>query len=397
MAVFNYHAKDSQGLSLTGILEAQALDEAVSLLRKRDLIIVSLKETQPKTFQQKKIRLEDLAVFSRQLATLIEAGITIVHALQILKDQTKNKSLAVTIINVRDRILNGASLHEALAKHPKIFSPLYISLARTGEIAGVLNETLSRLATYLEKMISLERKVRSALVYPILVVSMAFLITSVLLIKVVPTFEYIFKTLGGALPLPTQILILISTVVRKYFIFGLILLFLTALGIKKYAATPNGRRKFDTFILAVPVFGDLIHKVIIARFARTLSTMVKSALPIIQGLAIVGKSAGNVLVEEALLNAAEAVKHGEPIAEPLSKSGVFPAMVVGMVSVGEQTGQLEKMLTKVADLYDEEVEATVSGLTSLIEPIVITFLGVVVGGIVISLFLPIFKVIELIH
>lgn len=397
MAVYNYYAKDSQGLSLTGIMEATVIDEVISHLRKKDLIIISVKETRVKAVIQRKVRLEDLVIFSRQFATLIEAGITIVHALQILKDQTKSKTLALAIINIRDQILNGETLYGAMERFPKIFSPLYISLVRTGETAGLLNETLSRLATYVEKSAALKRKIKSALVYPVVVVSMAIIITTTLLVKVVPTFEMIFTTLGGQLPLPTQILIFVSLIVRKFFLVALGAIVLVLAGFKKYISTPDARYKYDSTILFLPIFGELIQKAIIAKFARTLSTLVKSAIPIIQALAIVGKVTDNKLIEQALNKAGNAIRHKETIAEPLSRSGAFTPMVVGMISVGEQTGQLERMLSKIADVYEDEVETAISGLTSLIEPLVIGFLGIVIGGIVLALFMPIFKILELIH
>jgi len=396
MPVYTYHVKDTQGISLKGVLEASVINEAISILRKKDLIIISVKETSVESVKEKKVKPEDLVIFSRQFATMIEAGIVIVHALQILEGQTKNKVLAVVIIDVRDQILNGSSLHEALSKHPKVFPPLFVSLVKAGEVAGLLNETLDRAAIYLEKTNSLRRKVRTAMVYPTTVILMAFTITAVLLIKVVPTFEGIFRILGGTLPLPTQILLMISEIVRKFFLLALIALGFAAAGLRKYINTAKGRYKFDSMLFKLPIFGDLFQKVAMARFARTLSTLTKSAIPIIQALGIVGKTAGNVLVEEAVNNAAKAVSHGESIAEPLSKSSIFPTMVVGMIAVGEQTGELEKMLGKVADLYEDEVDAAVNGLTAMIEPIVIGFLGIIVGGIVIALFLPVFKITELI-
>ena len=397
MPIYSYHAKDSQGLSLRGIVEASIQDEAISLLRKKELHIISIKETLVKDIKEQKVKLEDLVVFSHQLAALIDAGITLVYALQLLKEQTKNKVLAFTIIDIRDQILNGSSLHRALAKHPKVFSPLYINLVRTGEISGLLNETLNRIATYLEKSSSLNRRARSAMVYPTVVISIALIITTVLLLKVVPVFEHIFTELSGELPLPTRFLILISLIVRKFFLPVLVLFFIIAAVIKKYISSPHGRYKFDKMLFRLPIYGDLIQKVTIARFARTLATLVKSAIPIIHSLHVVARTCGNLVVEEAIVNAARAVRHGESISDPLSRSGVFPAMVSGMIKVGEQSGQLEKMLTKIADLYEEEVTITINNLAAMTEPLVIAILGIFIGGIVIALFMPIFRVASLIH
>lgn len=397
MPIYTYRAKNNQGMNFTGVLEASVINEAVSSLRKKDLFIISVQETSIESVKEKKVRLEDLVIFSRQFATMIEAGIVMVHALQILESQTKNKVLAVVIIDIRDQILNGSSLSDALSKFPKVFPSLFISLVKAGEISGFLSETLERAAIYLEKSNSLRRKVRTAMVYPAIVIFMAVAITAVLLIKVVPTFEGIFKTLGGVLPFPTRLLLMVSVIVRKSFLFILIGLGVGVAAFRNCILTPKGRYKFDSILFKLPIFGDIFQKVTMARFARTLSTLTKSAIPIIQGLGIVAKTAGNALVEEAVNNAAKAVRHGESIAEPLSKSSIFPAMVVGMISVGEQTGELEKMLSKIADLYEEEVDAAVNGLAAMIEPIVIGVLGVIIGGIVVALFLPVFKITELIR
>ncbi|MDD2866928.1 MAG: type II secretion system F family protein, partial [Candidatus Omnitrophica bacterium] len=268
---------------------------------------------------------------------------------------------------------------------------------KAGEASGLLDEILDRLAGYLEKSSALQRKVKSSLVYPVVVICMAVLITIVLLVKVVPTFKGIFASLGGTLPLPTQVLILISDTLRRFFPFVVGAFVILGFAFKKYIDTPRGRYQLDTALLRMPLFGPLLRKVVVAKFSRTLSTLVRSGVPILNALEIVGKTSGNLVVEEAVMNARTSIKEGEPIADPLSKSGVFPPMVVRMISVGEQTGQLEKMLTKIADFYDEQVDAAVSGLTSMIEPVVIGFLGIVIGGIVIALFMPIFKITELIR
>jgi type IV pilus assembly protein PilC len=268
-------------------------------------------------------------------------------------------------------------------------------MARAGESSGMLDEILDRLASYLEKSAALNRKISSSLVYPAVVVSMAFIITAVLLLKVVPTFKGIFDTLGGKLPVPTQILILMSDLLRKYFLFLILSLGGGIFLFKKYITTEKGRYNFDKAKLRAPVLGELFRKLAVAKFSRTFSTLVKSGVSILNALDIVSKTSGNKVVEEAVLSCSKAVRDGEPIAQPLLKSGVFPPMVCRMISVGEQTGQLEKMLTKIADFYDEQVDSATSALTSMIEPLVIAFLGIVVGGIVISLFLPIFKISQL--
>jgi type IV pilus assembly protein PilC len=288
------------------------------------------------------------------------------------------------------------SFCDSLAKHPKVFSELFINMTRAGEATGMLDEVLDRLASYLEKSVALTRKVRSSLVYPAVVVSMAILITAVLLLKVVPTFKSIFASLGGSLPLPTLILIAVSDLLRRNFLFLLGLLIVFSFVFKRYIGTEKGKYQFDRQKLKVPVLGPLFRKVALAKFSRTFSTLVRSGVSILNALDIVAKTSGNKVVEETVLNCRKAVRDGELISRPLSKSGVFPPMVCRMIGVGEQTGQLEKMLSKIADFYDEQVDAAVAALTSMIEPIVIAFLGIVIGGIVVSLFLPIFKITELI-
>lgn len=397
MNIYSYVAKDLQGLKLSGTVEAADQREAIAVLHKKGLIVISVAEGRVKKFYSQGVKLDDLVVFSRQLATMVESGINLVQALNILSQQAENKILVAVTVKIREDIEGGCSLHDALSKHPKIFSTLYVNMVKAGEASGLLDEILDRVATYLEKSSALQRKVKSSLVYPAVVVSMAVLITIVLLVKVVPTFTGIFKTLGGTLPLPTQILIMISDAVRKMFLVIIGIAVLTGFLLKKYIATHRGRHQFDNLLLRVPVFGPLFRKVVVAKFSRTFATLVKSGVPILGALEIVGKTSGNMIVEEAVENARTSIKAGEPISEPLSRSRAFPPMVVRMIAVGEQTGQLEKMLNKIADFYDEQVDAAVSGLTSMIEPLVIGFLGIIIGGIVVALFMPIFKITELIR
>jgi type IV pilus assembly protein PilC len=397
MGLFSYTAKDNQGLKLTGVLEAADQSEAIGILHKKGLIVIGVKEERAKRAAEGRVKLDELVVFSRQLATMVESGITLVQALHILSEQSENKVLSGVTLKIKEDIESGSSLHEAMAKHGKIFSNLYINMVKAGETSGMLDEILDRLASYLEKASALQRKVQSSLVYPTVVICMAVLITVVLLVKVVPTFEGIFRSLGGTLPMPTQVLIFISNTLRRMFLFLVVGLFGIGFLIAKYVSTPKGRYQVDFYSLKLPVFGPLLRKYVVAKFSRTLATLVKSGVPILSALEIVGKTAGNTVVEQTVNNARVSIREGEPISEPLSKSGVFPPMVVRMISVGEQTGQLEKMLNKIADFYDEQVDAAVSGLTSMIEPLVIGFLGIIIGGIVVALFMPIFKITELIR
>ncbi|PIP19577.1 MAG: pilus assembly protein PilC [Candidatus Omnitrophica bacterium CG08_land_8_20_14_0_20_41_16] len=402
MNTYNYSAKDKNGYTLNGALEANSESEVAEALHKKELIVISVEQAKDKTAKAhfrgkgKKVKLDDLVIFTRQLATMIDSGIPLVHALIILSEQVENPEFKEVVVAVRQDIEAGMSFCDALSKYPKVFSELFINMTRAGESSGMLDDILERLATYLEKSAALTRKIRSSLVYPAVVVSMAVIITTVLLLKVVPTFKGIFDVLGGQLPVPTRILIFISDLLRKYFLFTVLLLGGAIFLFKRYITTDKGRYKFDQIKLKVPILGVLFRKLAVAKFSRTFSTLVKSGVSALTALDIVSKTSGNKVVEEAVLNCSKAVRDGEPIAQPLLKSGVFPPMVCRMISVGEQTGQLEKMLTKIADFYDEQVDSATSGLTSMIEPLVIAFLGIVVGGIVIALFLPIFKISQLI-
>lgn len=396
---YQYSAKDKNGYSVSGFLEANSEAEVAQMLHEKELIVVYVKQVAKKTAKskiKKKVKSEDLVVFSRQLATMIEAGIPLVHSLGILAEQAEGSGIKEVVIVLRQDIEAGMSFCDALKKHPQVFSDLFINMVKAGEASGMLDEVLDRLASYLEKSAALVRKIKASLVYPAVVVSMAFLITAVLLLKVVPTFKSIFETLGGQLPLPTRVLISVSDAFKSYFWYFIGFLIIAGFIFKKYINTESGRYKFDLAKLKLPVLGQLVRKLAVAKFSRTFSTLVKSGVSILNALDIVSKTAGNKIIEEAIANSSKAVRDGEPISKPLSRSGTFPPMVCRMIGVGEQTGQLEKMLSKIADFYEEQVDAATQALTSMIEPIVIAFLGTVVGGIVISLFLPIFKITELV-
>lgn len=398
MSTYRYIAKDKNGATLTGILDMLSEADVIDALHKKDLVVVSIQAEKKKlkVMRDRKINLDDLVIFSRQLATMIDAGIPLVQSLGILAEQIESKNLRRVIFTVRQDIETGMNFCDALSKHPAVFSELFINMSRAGEASGMLNEVLDRLASYMEKTASLIRKIRAGMVYPIVVVTMATLITGVLLLKVVPTFKNIFELLGGSLPLPTLILIGVSDILRKYFLIVLVIFILLGVLLGRYIRTEKGRYNFDKRKLQLPVLGPLFRKVSVAKFSRTLATLVRSGVAILPALEIVGKTSGNKVIEEAVDNCRTAIREGETIATPLAKSGVFPPMVTRMIGVGEQTGQLEKMLSKIADFYDEQVDAAVTGLTSMLEPLVIAFLGIVIGGIVIALFLPIFKITELV-
>ncbi len=398
MSTYQYAAKDKNGHTVIGVLAANSVSEVAEVLHTKGLVVVSIEQARKKTTRHKdtKVKADDLVIFSRQLATMIDSGISLVQSLGILAEQIENKNLKSVVTTVRQDIEGGMNFCDALAKHPNVFSELFINMTKAGEASGMLDEVLDRLATYLEKSAALARKIGSSLVYPAVVVGMSIIITAVLLLKVVPTFKGIFEMLGGQLPLATRILIGFSDLLSRHFLILVILMVFLGFIFRKYISTQKGRYNFDLQKLHMPVLGQLFRKVAIAKFSRTFSTLVKSGVAILNALDIVAKTSGNKVVEQAVADSRVAVRNGEPIAKPLSKSTVFPPMVCRMIAVGEQTGQLEKMLSKIADFYDEQVDATVAALTSMIEPLVIGFLGIVIGSIVISLFMPIFKITELI-
>lgn len=398
MPDFKYVCKDHAGMAITGSLEARDRSTVVDMLRKKDLIIISVVEEAPKAkfslpvfSGKKKIKLDDLVMFSRQLATMVDAGITLVAALDILGEQMDNKTFGAIILNVRNDVETGSSLSVALAKHKEVFSTLFVNMVRAGESSGMLDDILERLSEYLEKTSHLQKKVKSALVYPAIVSGMALVITLIMLLKVIPIFKTIFEGFGAKLPAPTQFLINVSDALQHQFIYIVIGVAVGGFLLMRYLKTEMGRMQFDGLLLKLPVFGILFKKVAISKFTRTLSTLIKAGVPILSALEIVGKTSGNKVVEMAIENVRTNVREGENIAEPLAKSKIFPSMVTRMVSVGEQAGELEKMLSKIADFYDEQVDAAVSALTSMIEPLIIAFLGIVIGSIVICMFLPIFK------
>ena len=394
MAYYRYTARDKAGKTVTAQMEAPDERTVINTLRKQELIIISIKPETKRVKSVKKsgrIKAQELVLFSRQLATMIEAGIPLVQSLEILTEQIESPRFRYVVSEVKKDVTVGATFYEALFKHPKVFSALFSNMVKAGEASGALSDIMDRLASYMEKTESLMRKVHSAMVYPIVVSCMAFIITAAMLLKVVPVFKDMFKDFGAQLPLPTQILVDVSDLLRNTFIFwvgggvaGFILF-------KRFVKTPKGALLFDDFKLRMPLFGPIVKKVAVSKFCRTLATLIKSGVPILTALDIVGKTSGNRVLEIAVEKVKASVREGENITEPLMKVKVFPPLVVRMISVGEQTGQLEKMLSKVADFYDDQVDAAVAGLTSIIEPLIIAFLGVVVGGIMVCLFMPIFK------
>ena len=400
MPTFAYVVKDSAGRKRNGMLEAASRQALIEQLWKQDCVVLEIREREHRAalsgLGQPKVPIQQLVIFSRQLATMVSAGIPIIGALDVLASQIEHRTLRQVIRRIGTEVEGGMSLSECLAKSPRIFSEFVVSMVKAGEFSGRLDEILDRVASYLEKTDVLRRKVQSSLSYPLVVSCLAGAITAFLVIVIVPKFKDIFTALGGQLPLPTLILMSVSEFLARYLLVEGFLLVAGLIGCRVYLNTKAGRWWCDRWKLRMPILGTLFRKVAIARFARTLSTLVRSGVPILTALEIVAKTAGNKVVEQAVLDARTSIREGEPIADPLTQSKVFPPMVTRMVSVGEQTGQLEQMLSKVADFYESEVDTAVDGLTSLIEPLIIPALGLVIGAIVIALFLPIFKVSQLV-
>jgi type IV pilus assembly protein PilC len=399
MASYAYVARDTAtGREFRSSVEAVTEQAAIAALLNRNLLVVSIQEKIGKKGRTSggRVALADLVIFTRQLATMIDAGLAMVQSLQGLADQTTNKVMRDVIKDVCTRVEGGDSFSEALQKHPKAFSRLYVCMVAAGEKGGLLAEILARLAVYLENAARLRKKVKSAMMYPTVVTVVAILITIFLLVKVVPVFGEIFKSFGASLPAPTQYLINISHFVQKYILAVLVGGGLAVYGWLYFIKTPGGRRLWDTYRIRLPIFGSIAHKICLARFTRTLASLVRSGVPILEVLQIVSQTVGNVVMEKAIKTAALDIERGESISTSLSKHPIFPTMIIRMVTAGEQTGKIDNMLERIADFLDEEIETTLSGLTALIEPILIVFLGVVVGGMVICMFLPIFKMPEIV-
>ena len=400
MASYVYVARETaSGREIRSSVDAATEQAAIAALLNRNMLVLSIQEKVGKQGRTSggRVALADLVMFTRQLATMIDAGLAMVQSLQALADQTTNKVMRDVIRDVCARVESGDSFSEALQKHPKAFNRLYVCMVGAGEKGGLLAEILARLAVYLENTARLRKKVKAAMMYPTVVTIVAILITVFLLIKVVPVFGEIFSSFNAALPAPTQYLINISNIVKKF-----IILFALAAGGGVYGwfyfiKTPVGRYFWDSRRIRLPVFGSIAHKICLARFTRTFASLVRSGVPILEVLQIVSQTVGNVVMEKAVKVAATDIERGESISAALAKHPVFPSMIVRMVTAGEQTGKIDNMLERIADFLDDEIETTLSGLTAMIEPILIVFLGVVVGGMVICMFLPIFKLPEIVN
>lgn len=404
---FAYRVKTRAGAIQSGTIEADNREMVVSRLRQQGLIPLEVnaenktalqKEISIPGFGKKKVKLKDLAVFSRQFATMVNSGLSLLRALNILAEQTESSELSRVIGEVRNDVEAGSSLSVSLAKHPKAFDRLFVAMVRAGETGGVLDQVLLNLAETIEGKVALRQKVRSAMTYPVVVFIMVVLILSAMLVFVVPMFESLYKELGGQLPLPTRVLLAVSGAVSSWFGFVILAAALgAAYGLKRWIATEKGRYQLDALLLKMPIFGPLFHRIALARFARTLAVLMTSGVPILQALEIVSETVGNGVMAKAILDVQARVKEGESIAKPLEGHDVFPPMVVQMMAVGEETGALDTMLNKIAEFYEQEVEASVASLTSLIEPVLIAVMGATVGSMVIALYLPMFNIINLIQ
>jgi len=396
MPIYKWEGKTAKGVVKKGEMEAPS-EAAIRIhLRQQNIIPTKISSKGKEIsislpFLKRKVNQRAVAIFTRQLATMIDAGLPLVQSLEVLSQQQENKLFKNIIREIREDVEGGATFAGALKKHPAAFNELYTNLVVAGEEGGILDTILNRLAAYIEKAEALKKKVKSALIYPATIVTVAVAVVIILMVFVIPVFETMFKSAGQTLPLPTVIVLNISKVIKNtYYIIGAALILFFFL-FKRYYKTDGGKAIVDRLLLSVPVFGPLFRKIAVARFSRTLGTLVSSGVPILDGLSIVSRTSGNRAIEIAIMNARASIREGETIAEPLGRSGHFPPMVIQMIAVGESTGALDSMLSKIAEFYEDEVDVAVSNLTSLLEPILMVFLGVVIGGVVIAMYLPIFN------
>lgn len=397
---YMWKGRSPNGDILSGEYVTDTKDELVGYLRKRKIIITSVRE-KSKSMNFKlpgsdRVTVKDLGVFTRQFATMINAGLPLVQCLGILSQQVEKEFMRTSINRVMTDVEGGSTLGEAMQRHPKMFSQLYVNMVEAGEAGGILDLILMRLATYLEKADALQRKVKSALTYPTVVSLVAVGASVFMLMFIIPTFAKMFVDFGGELPMPTRIVMGISDFLRDYWFFLAAGITGTVIGIQRYYKTKSGRLVIDKFLLSIPVLGTVVRKGAVARFTRTLGTLISSGVPILHGLDITARTAGNKVIENAIIATRESISQGNTIAEPLRASKVFPPMVTQMISVGEQTGALDEMLEKIAEFYDSEVDSAVDALTSIIEPVMIVVMGVLVGGMLIAMYLPMFKIVAVV-
>lgn len=398
MPVFEYVGKTLSGSEVSGEIAARSQEEVRRILRRKRVLVTEAR-AKPREIHlhiRRGVKSTEISRMARQFATMIEAGLPLVQSLEILSDQATSPALKDALSDVRERVQSGSTLAEALGKHPKIFDELFVNMVEAGEIGGALDTILLRLATYKEKVDALRRKIKGAMYYPAVISVVAAGATLFLITFIVPVFAKLFEGFGAELPLPTKLVLAISGIIRSNILLGIVILIGLGIGYRYLAKTPSGRLAIDRFKLKIPIMGNLLRKSIIARFSRTLGTLLNSGVPILDSLEITAKTAGNKVIYNAIRQAVTAIAQGDTIAQPLQDTGVFPPMVVQMISVGEKTGGLDEMLEKVADFYEDEVDAAVDALTSIIEPVVIVVMGAVIGFVLISMYLPMFDLIGVI-
>ena len=402
MATFAFSGRTRSGENVSGERIGDTMDAVVSALRREQIQVTKIQPTQAKAsargavtkLKARGVPAKNIAVFTRQFSVMIDAGLPLVQCLDILGNQEEHKYFAQVILQTRTDVEGGMSLADAMKRHPKVFDALFCNMIAAGEAGGILDTMLKRLATYIEKAVKLQSQVKSAMIYPVAVVVIAAVVIGVILWKVIPTFAALFAGLGAELPLPTRVVIALSNNLVRFFPFLLVVGVAGSWGFKTYYATEKGRRVIDAISLKLPVLGPILRKIAVARFCRTLSTLMSSGVPILDGLDITAKTSGNAIIEDAIQTTRKSIERGETIAAPLKDTKVFPGMVCQMISVGEATGALDTMLSKIADFYEEEVDVAVEGLLTLMEPLMIAFLGGAVGGIVIAMYMPIFDLIS---
>jgi len=395
MPSFEWKGRGRSG-EQTGVLMADSKDAVIAMLRRQQIVVTAVKERGKEIALPKfggKVPAQMVAIFTRQFSVMIDAGLPLVQCLEILGSQSENKVFKRSLLQIRQDVESGSSLADSMRKHPKIFNDLYTNMVAAGEAGGILDTILQRLAAYIEKSVKLNSQVKSAMIYPTAVISIAVLVVAVILWKVIPVFAALFAGLGAELPFPTIVVIKLSNFIASFWWLIGIVIVGTVIFLRKYHETYRGKRVLDGILLKVPVLGMLLRKIAVARFCRTLATLTSSGVPILDGLSITARTAGNSIVEDAIMATRKSVEEGKTISEPLSDTDVFPPMVVQMIAVGEQTGALDTMLSKIADFYEDEVDTAVAGLMKLLEPVLIAFLGVAIGGIVIAMYMPMFTLI----
>ena len=397
MPTFEWKGRGRSGQDQTGVLVADSKDAVITTLRRQQIVVTAVKEKGKEIAVPKfggRVPPQLIAIFTRQFSVMIDAGLPLVQCLEILGSQQENKAFKRALIQIRQDVESGSNLADSMRKHPKVFNDLYTNMVAAGEAGGILDTILQRLAAYIEKAVKLNSQVKSAMIYPAAVISIAVIVVTIILWKVIPVFASLFKGLGAELPMPTVIVIALSNFIADFWwlIGGVIAG--TVFALRKYHETYKGKRVLDGALLRAPVLGMLLRKIAVARFCRTLSTLTSSGVPILDGLQITARTAGNSIVEDAIMATRKSVEEGKTISEPLGDTDVFPPMVVQMIAVGEQTGALDTMLSKIADFYEDEVDLAVAGLMKLLEPILIAFLGVAIGGIVIAMYMPMFSLIS---